>query len=114
MDPDPGGAKTRGSGGSGSGTLLATILKKGTDLHRRYGQCCGSGSGRIGIIMVDPDRHTGPAELNQEPDLYLYPFQPNVKLAYRVLFPQNLKILSKISKILTPMTLTRKKKDKTI
>ncbi len=79
-----------------------------------YGQCCGFGSGRIGIILVDPDRHTGPANLDPEPDLDLYPFQPNVKLTYRVLFPQNLKILSKISKILKPMTLTRKKKDKTI
>jgi hypothetical protein len=25
-------------------------------------QCCRSGSGRIGIILADPDRHPGPAK----------------------------------------------------
>ncbi len=36
-------------------------------------QCCGYGSGRIGIILPDPGPHLKPAD----PDLYL--FQPNVK-----------------------------------
>jgi hypothetical protein len=41
-------------------------------------QCCGSGSGRSGVILPDPDpdRHPWPAD----PDCDPYPFQPNVKL----------------------------------
>ncbi len=27
-------------------------------------ECCGSGSGRIGIILPDPDSHPGPANPN--------------------------------------------------
>jgi hypothetical protein len=58
-------------------------LKK---LHFYLVQCYDSGSGRIGIILQDPnsDPHPGPAypdpEPNPDPDLY--PFQPivNIKL----------------------------------
>ncbi len=70
-------------------------------------QCCGSGSGRIGIILQDPDRdrHPGPAIPN--PDLY--PFQPNLKKT-RVYFFKKIPVYCpKILKIMTSMTLTTKK-----
>jgi hypothetical protein len=46
-------------------------------------------------VLWDSDRHHFP-----DPDPYRYPFEPNVKLNYT--------ILSKIWKIMTSMTLTRK------
>jgi hypothetical protein len=61
-------------------TLFATVC---------FSQCCGSGSGRIDIILADP-----------------YPFQPNVKLKY--FFPENVNMLFKLLKIWTPMTVLRK------
>jgi hypothetical protein len=61
-------------------TLFATVC---------FSQCCGSGSGRIDIILADP-----------------YPFQPIVKLKY--FFPENVNMLFKLLKIWTPMTVLRK------
>jgi hypothetical protein len=65
-------------------------------------------SSRIGIIFTDPDLHPGSADPDLDPNL----FQPNIKLNYlyslKLLFPENFNPLSKILKILTPMTLTRK------
>ncbi len=58
--------------------------------RRRINQCCGSGSGQIVIIWADPD-----------------PFKPKEE-AQLNLFPENFNILSKILKIMTSMTLTRK------
>jgi hypothetical protein len=49
-----------------------------------FDECCGSGSGRVGIIFVDADP---------------YPFQPIVRLKYMVLFPENFTILSKTLKL---------------
>ncbi len=53
-----------------------------------YRQCVGFISGRIGIILADPDRHAGPAD----PDPY--PFQADVKL--KLLFTENFNIPSEI------------------
>jgi hypothetical protein len=50
------------------------ILPQKSGDPTRVEQCYGSETGRIGIVMADPDRHLGPAD----PDPYL--FQPNVKL----------------------------------
>jgi hypothetical protein len=49
----------------------------------------------------DPDPHLGPAAQDPDP----YPFQLNVKLT--ILFPENVHILSKMSKTTKHMTLTR-------
>jgi hypothetical protein len=62
----------------------------------------------IDIILEDPDldqdRHTGPTD----PDLDPYLFQPYLRQNYRYFFPETFRILSKIVKIMTAKTLTRK------
>jgi hypothetical protein len=48
-----------------------------TYVKQHYFQCCGNGSGWIGIILPDSDDwQPGPTD----PDPDLYPFQPNVKI----------------------------------
>jgi hypothetical protein len=44
-------------------------------------QCCGSGSGRIGVILADPDRNLGPAD--PEPD----PYQKKLSNTFSRKFP---------------------------
>jgi hypothetical protein len=56
-------------------------------------QCCGSGSGRIRIILPDPDR-------NQ--------FQANEKVEILNFFLENFNMLAEILKIMTHLTLMRK------
>jgi hypothetical protein len=54
-------------------------LEPTEEIEAGRGQCRGSGSGRIGIILADPN-----------------PFQLKVKLNYRYIFKDNINILSKI------------------
>jgi hypothetical protein len=62
--------------------------------------CCGSGSGRVGAILPDP--HPGPADPECEVCVC-------VKCEAKLYFlPENLNILSKILKMMTPLTLIRK------
>jgi hypothetical protein len=65
--------------------------------YQMHNQCCGSGPGRISIMLPDPDPHRGPA--NPDP----YPFQPNVKLYWVLHFFQKISIhvLSKRRKFIT-------------
>ncbi len=67
-------------------------------------KCCGSGSGRIRIILPDPDRHPG----HVDPDGYQ--FQANRKVAKLNYFPDNFNMLSKILKMWTHLILMRKVK----
>jgi hypothetical protein len=53
---------------------------------------CHSGSGRISIILANPDRHPRPADADAYPDTVPNPFQSNVKLNCTVLFPENFNI----------------------
>jgi hypothetical protein len=48
-------------------------------------QCCGCGSGRIAIILPDPELNPHPGSV----DLDQYTFQPSVKLNVRYFFPDN-------------------------
>jgi hypothetical protein len=52
-------------------------------------QCCGSGFGRIRIILSDPDQHPEQAD----PDRYH--FQANDKVDKQYFFPENFNMLSK-------------------
>jgi hypothetical protein len=46
------------------------------DVGRHKNHCCGSGSGRIDVILpADPDPEP-------DPDPYLYPFHTNIKVNY--------------------------------
>jgi hypothetical protein len=65
-----------------------------TKARDRKSQCCGSGSGRIRIILPDPDGCQ---------------FQGKEKVGKLYVFPENFEMLSKILKIRTPLTLMRKK-----
>ncbi len=65
-------------------------------------QFCGSGSGSIGINLPYPDPQPVPADKDPNP----YPFQTNVKI--NSTFYVNFDKLSKILKIMTPVTLKRK------
>jgi hypothetical protein len=71
-------------------------------------QCCRSESGRIGIILMDPNWRPGPIISDLEPDSYI--FQPNAKPNY-IYFPEYFNILSKILKI--EKTYDADEKDKT-
>jgi hypothetical protein len=61
------------NGPSGSDGFRTDRLGTNVQTYRQY---CGFRSGRIGIILADPDRHPGPAD----PDPY--PFQADVKLKF--------------------------------
>jgi hypothetical protein len=52
-------------------------------------------------VLWITDRHPGPTHPDQ------YPFQPTVT----IFFPENFNILSKIFKVMTPMTLKEKRKN---
>ncbi len=60
-------------------TELLIFKSRGTFL-----QCCVLGSGRIGVILVDPvpDRHLGPTDPEPDLDPDPYSFQPYIKLNY--------------------------------
>ncbi len=60
-------------------------------------QCCVSGSGRIGIILPDPDP---------------YSFQPNVKLDETFSIKLQDTVLSTILKIMIPNTIDADDKEK--
>ncbi len=79
-----------------------------TCIITHYSPCCGSGSGRIGIILPDRDRDRDrhPVHVDLDPDLYS--FQPNAKKNY--FFSKCSNIMSKILKIMALMTMAKKLK----
>jgi hypothetical protein len=77
--------------------------------------CCVSGSGRIQILLPDPDRDQHPGHADHypaHPDRYQFKSTGNEKVDQLNFFPENFNIVTKIQKILIHLSLTLMRKIK--